>query len=106
VDFAVSVEDLKLGTTPDGVRHGKIEAMLVAYDRDGKPLNLVAKKSKILLQPSAYTAVQKIGLQLHQEIDVPQGEVYLRTGIYDLGSGTAGTLGVPLSTVIAQKITK
>jgi hypothetical protein len=40
-----------------------------------------------------------VGLQLHKEIDVPAGEIYLRTGIYDLNASTAGTLGVPLSPV-------
>jgi hypothetical protein len=34
---------------------------------------------------------------LHEEIDLPTGEVYLRTGIYDLNSGSAGTLGIPLN---------
>ena len=41
---------------------------------------------------------EKVGLQLHlKEIDVPSGEIYLRTGIYDLNASTAGALGVPLS---------
>jgi len=34
---------------------------------------------------------------VHLEIDVPPGDIYLRTGIYDLNSGNAGTLGFPLS---------
>jgi hypothetical protein len=38
----------------------------------------------------------QVGLQIHKEIDVPKGDVYLRTRIYDLGSSTAGTLVVPL----------
>jgi hypothetical protein len=38
----------------------------------------------------------QVGLQIHKEIDVPKGDVYLRTGIYDLGSNAAGTLGMPL----------
>ena len=30
---------------------------------------------------------------------MPSGEIYLRTGIYDLNASTAGTLGVPLRAV-------
>jgi hypothetical protein len=30
---------------------------------------------------------------MDREIDVPEGQVLLRTGIYDLNSGKAGTLG-------------
>jgi hypothetical protein len=36
------------------------------------------------------------GLQVHKEIDVPKGDAYRHTGTCDLGSNTAGTLGVPL----------
>lgn len=42
-----------------------------------------------------------INLQIHKEINVPKEYVYLRTGVYDLKSGTAGTLGVPLNDTIA-----
>jgi hypothetical protein len=35
----------------------------------------------------------RVGLQMHREIDVPEGEALLRTGIYDPKSGKAGTLG-------------
>jgi len=40
--------------------------------------------------------VKQIGLQIREEIDVPAGGLYLRTGIYDVGSNKAGTLGIPL----------
>jgi VWFA-related protein len=96
VDFAISVRDLKLEPTADGVRHGSIEVVLIAYSREGKPLNLVVTQGNVALQPKEYEAVQKGGLQIHKEIDVPNGYAYLRTGVYDFKSGTAGTLGIPL----------
>jgi len=99
VDFAIAVQDLKLETTSDGVRHGNIEVVLVAYDQDGTPVNWVIRKPAVALEPKIYAALAQVGLQLHQEIDVPKGDVYLRTGIYDSGSSKAGTLGVPLSEI-------
>ena len=96
VDFAISAHDLKLDSGADGARHGNIEIVLLAYDREGKPLNFVVTKGDVLLQPDVYASVQKQGLQIHKEIDLPKEYVYLRTGIYDLRSSTAGTLGVPL----------
>jgi VWFA-related protein len=97
VDFAVSVQDLKLDPMPDGGRHTNIEVMLVAYDSEGKPLNFVSTKGELILKPTVYASLLKVGLQMHKEIDVPKGEqVYLRTGIYDIGSDAAGTLGFPL----------
>jgi VWFA-related protein len=97
VDFAISPQDLKLEPTADGAHHGNIEIVLLAYDREGKPLNFVVTKGDLNLDPKLYASVQQVGLQIHKEIDVPKDYVYLRTGIYDLRSSTAGTLGIPLN---------
>jgi VWFA-related protein len=105
VDFAIAPQDLKLDPTPDGGRHGNIEIVLLAYDREGKPLNFVVTKGDVNLDAKLYASVLQVGLQIHKEIDVPKEYVYLRTGIYDLKSNAAGTLGVPLtdSAVTAAK---
>jgi hypothetical protein len=105
VDFAISAQDLTLEPTSDGARHGNIEIVLLAYDREGKPLNYVVTKGDVNLDPKLYASVRQVGLQIHKEIDVPSEYVYLRTGIYDLKSSTAGTLGIPLTdaTVAAAK---
>lgn len=99
VDFAVAAPDIKLEVAPDGVRTGNIEVTLVAYDRLGKPVNLVTKKIPIHMRPKVYDALLQVGFQLHEEIDLPNGEVFLRAGIYDLDSSNAGTLGIPLKVV-------
>ncbi len=96
VDIAVSLENFALQTTSDGVRHGRLEAILVAYDREGKIVNISKRASRFAVKPAAYAELESKVLPLYLEIDVPPGDVYLRTGIYDLGSGNAGTLGFPL----------
>lgn len=102
VDFAVSVDDLRIEPGTDGSRHGNIEIMLAAYDQEGEPLNLVVSRSEIRIPAKDYAAVERGGLQIHKEIDIPQGDAFLRTGIYDLRSGSAGTLGVPLQRVVVS----
>jgi VWFA-related protein len=97
VDFVVSLKGLAFETTPDGIRHGRIEAMLIAYDREGKIINILKKKSRLALKPAVYSELQAKGLPFYLEIDVPLGDIYLRTGIFDLESGNAGTLGLPLA---------
>ena len=96
LDFAISPQDLRLETTADGVRHGGVEVTVIAYDREGKALGVVSKKSEIALKPDVYADLMRVGLQVHKEIDVPGGQVYLRTGVYDLNSSKAGTLGIAL----------
>jgi hypothetical protein len=49
-----------------------------------------------------YEATQQVGMQVHEEIDVPVGEIYLRVGIYDLNSGKCGTVGATLNGYPAQ----
>jgi VWFA-related protein len=98
VDFAISIRDIKLDSGTDGARHGNIEIALAAYDRAGKPVNLVITKGDVHLDSKE---VQKGGLQIHKEIDVPKEYVFLRTGVYDLNANTVGTLGMPLTDAVA-----
>jgi VWFA-related protein len=97
VDFAISPQDVKLESSPGGVRSGTIEVALIAYDYDGKVLNAITQKLPISIKPEVYPALLRVGLQLHEEIDLPKGDLYFQTGIYDLGASRAGTLGIPLT---------
>jgi hypothetical protein len=96
VNFAVSVEDLGLVASGDGVRHGHLEEVVAVYDKDGRILNIAKQESKLTVGLDDYSKLRTIGLQLQQEIDVPLGEVTLRAGIYDFDFGNAGTMGIPL----------
>jgi VWFA-related protein len=101
VEFAVSLKDIAMGLPSEAVRRGHIEVMLIAFDHDGKIVNLLKRSSKLAMAPKVYAATQTVGLQVHEEIDLPPGDIYLRTGIYDLNSGSCGTIGVPLGTLTA-----
>jgi hypothetical protein len=102
VTFTVSADHLRLEPAPDGVRHGNLETTLVGYDRDGKPLNWMVRMIQFALPPDRYAAVEASGLSFGMEIDVPASNVYLRSGVYDLGSSKAGTLEIPMAVVVAQ----
>lgn len=104
VDFAVAVGDVAFDTTADGQRTAHVEVMVIVYDRDGKPLNAVTRTHELVLNPQSYTVAQGTGLQLHFEIDVPNGalsnhNIYLHTGIYDVRANSVGTLEVPMHPV-------
>jgi VWFA-related protein len=96
VDFAVSTQDLELKEMSDGMRHANLEVTLVAYDHDGNPLNWLVRDKNMSLTPQLYAVFERGGLQLHEEIDVPRGNVFLRTGVYDFATQKAGTLEIPL----------
>jgi VWFA-related protein len=102
INFAVLLKDLTFIVTPDGDHQDKIEIAIVAYDQDGIPLNSMVKAADITLNPRFYAAFEKTGLQLHEEIEVPNGGAYLRTGICELATDKAGTLEIPLSQVASS----
>lgn len=106
-DFTVPVDGLVFDTDSDGVRHGNVELAMVASDHDGKPLNWIVRELHLTIKPQSYSSVQKTGIKLHEDFDVPNGcqSCYLRNGIYDLASSRAGTLEVPLSAMTAVEAT-
>jgi VWFA-related protein len=104
IAFSLATEGLTLVQGPDGVRRGSIEVALVAYSQAGKPLNWEARTIGLAIKPEQSAIAEKSGIPFHFDIDSPSGDVYLRTGIYDLSSQRAGTLEVPLSSVaVAQR---
>jgi hypothetical protein len=96
VDLAFAAADLRLEEGEDRKYHGAIEAALVAYDAEGAPINWDVRKPALDLAPEVYSEMMCSGVRMHLEIDIPQGDYLLRTGVYDLQSGHAGTLGIPL----------
>jgi VWFA-related protein len=99
VDFLVRWSDVALETAPDGTHRGKIQASLLAYDREGNAVNWVGVTQGMALTPENFAAIQKSGVPVHLEIDLPSSAAYLETGIYDWSSGKAGTLEVPVNSV-------
>ena len=97
--FTLSTDRLTLVPDADGVRRGNIEVALVAYSQEGKPLNWEARSIGLSIRPEQNEMAQKSGIPFHFDIDAPPGDVYLRTGIYDLSSNRAGTLEIPMSSV-------
>jgi len=97
LDFRISWTDVNFDLMPNGTHHGKIQVGLLAYDRDGKAVNWEEGAQEMNVKPETWTAIQKSGVPAHLEIDLPNEEIYLNTGVYDWQSNKAGTLQIPLS---------
>jgi VWFA-related protein len=97
VDLIILPATVSLALAPDLTHHGKIEVALVAYDQTGKPINWTGQTLGLVLNPASYTQIQKAGIPVHLQLDLPQADVTLATGIYDLNAHRAGTLEIPIS---------
>ena len=103
VGFQLATDGLVLVTGPDGVKRGHIEVALVAYSQAGQPLNWEARQIGLAIKPEQVALAEKSGITFHFDIDAPSGDVYLRTGVYDMATSHAGTLEIPLLGTVAQR---
>ena len=82
-----------------GIAALNLEVRAIAYDDTGKPLNMTGQRGSVNLTPKAFEEALKIGLHLHEDLDVPaNANIHFRTGVYDMNSGNAGTLGIRVHT--------
>ena len=103
VDFVIAARGLDLEPAAANGRHGLIEATIVIYSQDGRPLNWLVRQVNLDMDEKRYAAVQENGVNFSFAIDAPQPGVFLRAGIYDQLSNLAGTLEVPFSSVPAAQ---
>jgi VWFA-related protein len=100
VDFVVSLKDLDLALDPDGTRKGTLTLSLIVYDKYGQIANRREHLVALNIKPDVWDVYEKNGgLQLHADVDVPKGQFWLRTGVYDGGTRKVGTLEVPFTSV-------
>jgi VWFA-related protein len=101
VDLMIPARGLLWNLAPDGNHDVSVEAALVVYDRGGKPLNWMLRQINLNLNAARYAIVQANGVNFYLEIDAPDDGVTLRGGVYDLNANLAGTLEIPLSSVVS-----
>jgi VWFA-related protein len=106
VDFLIRSTDLQLSAATNGDRRGRVQIELVAYGRDGKALNWAGSTANLSLKPATFASIEKSGLRAHLEIDIPQGQASLVTGVYDWNTGKAGTLEIPLNSFKGESAAK
>ncbi len=106
INFAVALPDIAMGLDANGTRHGRIEIIIIAFGPGSNILNIVRKRSNLTMDSKVYEATQQMGMQIHEEIDAPPGEIYLRAGIYDMNSGNCGTVGAALNGSSAKQSKK
>lgn len=102
VQYAVLLSSLRLTRHADGLRQGRLEALAIAYGSHGKLLNWVENIVPISLDQAAWNRYKGYSLLVHQTLDLPAGQVHLRVGLYDAGSGRFGSMGIPIQ-VAARK---
>ena len=104
-DLMIPAKGLQFDMASDSHRHVSVEAALVVYDRQRKPLNWMLRQINLNLDAARYALAQANGVNFFLEIDAPQDGTSLRGGVYDLNASLAGTLEIPLSAIVTPATT-
>jgi VWFA-related protein len=99
VRFSLSPQELNLVVGADGVRRAPVEVALVAYSQRGDSLNWLLRSVDLAVRPGQMAFAQSNGIPFHFDFDMPEGDVYLRAGVYDPSTQRAGTLEIPVASL-------
>ena len=97
VDYWIDPRDMDYGALRDGRRLRELEITQAVYNSDGQRLNYSDQGLEVALTPEHETRALSEGMRVHQEIDVPAGNIYLRLGVEDKLSGRIGTVEISLA---------
>jgi len=88
----------------EGVRRGKINVSLIAYDKYGQIITRKDYLVPLAIKPETYKGFEQTGVQLYSEVDVPKGQYWLRTGVFDQATHKVGTMELSLNAVHAPDV--
>ncbi|MGB9029165.1 MAG: VWA domain-containing protein, partial [Acidobacteriaceae bacterium] len=96
VDYSIDPHRLAFAELPDGKRRAELEVAQAVYDVDGKRVNYSDTGLEVDLTAQELARALRLGIPVHQEIDLPAGDVYVRLGVRDATSGRLGTVEIPI----------
>lgn len=96
VDYWIDPRGVEETTLENGKQHREIELTQVAYDVEGIRVNSTDAGLGVDLTDAQAQQALTDGIQMHQEIDLPAGDVFLRIGVHDILSGRMGTVEIPV----------
>jgi VWFA-related protein len=97
IDYVVDAHRFTFTASPDGLQHAQVEFVVIAYDGDGKRLNYADRQIRLNLTSALYERLMRSALPMHQEIDLPAGQLYVRVVVHDLGSANVGATEIALA---------
>ena len=96
VDYWVDPRGVEGKPLANGMQERDIEVTQVVYDDEGIRENYTDVPLGVTLSAAELERARSQGIELHQQIDLPEGKGYLRVGVHDLVSGRIGTVEIPV----------
>jgi hypothetical protein len=96
-EYVFPARELSFAEAPGGVHKGSVEFDIVAYDVYGKRITSLSQTLPLPLTATQYAQMVKsqTPFRFFQQIDLPQGEMFIRVGVLDGISDKVGTMESP-----------
>lgn len=96
LQYSIDPSHLKFTDDQEGVRHVTVDCMSIAFDSKGKPVAQISDTMEGKISSAHFNEAVQNGVPATQELNLPPGTYYLKTGIMDRNSSQIGTLDIPL----------
>lgn len=98
--YDADVREIRFTQTPDGMRHGEVEFVAIAYTAKGEQVNMTGNATTLNVTPGQYRELLASGLHSKAQIAVPmKGRFFLRLGVHDETDNQVGALEIPVDEI-------
>jgi hypothetical protein len=96
-NYAIPARQIAFSAGPSGTHNGSLELDIAVYDADAKLVTGLSQTVKMPLSDDKYKQFIQGPFRISQQIDLPDGQFFVRIGILDRTSNKVGTLEIPLT---------
>jgi VWFA-related protein len=98
VDLGVQPGDLNFAEGPGGAQTAHLAIALVAYDKDGQPVNSLGRQFALSLPPAQLERLSAAGrgIPVRVMLNLPAGAIVVRAVVYDPSTAKVGSIEVPV----------
>jgi VWFA-related protein len=102
IEYTADMHQVSAEVDSDGLYRSNLEFVVVAYNQDGKVVNASRRVLKLGMPPAKYDEILQAGYSARSELDVPEGQIWLRLAVHDVMADRVGSIQVPLR-MLAKK---
>jgi VWFA-related protein len=96
IEYLADMHQVGAEADSNGVYRSSIEVIAIAYSQDGRLVNANRRAIKLGMPPAMYEQTLETGYPVRNELDLPDGDLWLRLAIHDLSTDRVGSIEVPL----------
>jgi VWFA-related protein len=103
IEYRADMNQVSAEVDSNGVYRSTVEFIVIAYAQDGKVVNANRRVFKLGMPRTEYAQILQTGYSVRNELDLPEGEVWLRLVVHDVSADRLGSIEVPLK-ISAKKV--